>query len=177
MSKSRRIGILMLAIAGIVIVGWLARESKHFMHNWSVEREGKLRAEAVKLSVDKVVDGMAFCSVVIKNTGNQSWTQDQNYFALGVFERNIARSRVEKIKFVDGTNRFVIHKDIAPGESWEANFQVTLPKRGAATLHFQMVQEGVTWFGQEKTVEIIIRGTGPPADPAGGLSMLLTIII
>lgn len=139
---------------------WIVREGKHYMHYCNVGTEGKLKADIVRLSVNATENSEAILTATIKNSGTQAWVQSTNYFALGVFERNPLGRRVEVLQFSNGTNRVIVSKEIRSGEVWEVS--TSIKNCPDSALHFQMVQEGITWFGQEKsTTAIRIQAASP----------------
>ena len=93
-------------------------------------------------------------TVRVKNTSNVVWwlrggTNDRPdnkfYIALGNHWLDKDGKRVEEIEGHNG-----IPKDLTPGEEAEMTLQITAPKqRGDYILEVDMVQEGVSWFGDK----------------------------
>jgi hypothetical protein len=139
--------VILLVVAAVPALFWLAHEYRHRQRYRQLEARGELRSD-VHVEVKGIADGLYEGRVVVVNTGSQEWTQGEHYFAVGVFERDITLSRVEKVQYTNGTNRLIIHADVAPGDRWESDFSIKLPA-SKPVLHFQIVKEGVTWFGKE----------------------------
>jgi hypothetical protein len=85
--------------------------------------------------------------VVMQNTGANSWTAAQGY----------------KLGFVGDNPPFGpgrIHLDpsasIAPGQQYRFTFTLTPTASGAFTLRYEMLREGVTWFGQSSSVSVTV---------------------
>lgn len=156
--QSIAVAVVVIVLACALLGPWAVREGRHYLHYQALDREGKFKSEFVSLTTTSAPDGTLTLAASVRNSGTQSWTQGEQYFALGVFER-VGTRRVENVKFSDGTNRVIAHKDIAPGEIWQLT--AAIKAEGARTLHFQMVQEGVTWFGQEKNVSAREQTAGP----------------
>ena len=143
--------IVAFAISLTPIRPWLEREVKHYVRYKKVAASG-MNATVI-VSVNSIKNGVADCSAVITNTGTQLWPQDKQYFALGIFERNSQFDRVEtNIKLIDGSNRVIIHQNVSPGTTVPLNFKVAIPSTEPCVFHCQMVQENVTWLGQEVEV-------------------------
>jgi len=84
--------------------------------------------------------------ITIKNTGLMSWTA-QNAVRLGIGYNGSNGGRVH---LPDGVT-------ITRGESYTFTYAVTAPSSGNMSLSFQMVQDGVAWFGAVKSVSIPVK--------------------
>ena len=95
-------------------------------------------------------------SVTMRNNGTNTWTPDARY-KLGA--QNPADSTIWNI------NRVLVPHTVAPGESVTFNFNIKAP--GVArnyNFQWQMLQEGVAWFGQLTPNLIVTVGTlAPPS--------------
>ncbi|MEI6144666.1 MAG: hypothetical protein WCP91_03665 [Candidatus Berkelbacteria bacterium] len=157
MSTGRWICVAAAAIFVLALAAFGVREIRHRNHYRVVEKEGKLLAELSPMVIHGVAGREVTGSIEVRNIGSLSWVPQKNYFALGVFERSPIGTRTERLMFSNGANRLVVEGAVNPkGKLWKADFVIDLPDPGKYILHFQMVEEGVTWFGQEVTVPITI---------------------
>ncbi len=155
-------GILVLIVAGVLVSVFIIRvEIAHGLHYLLVKKDGQLKAQFVQLELPHqgVAGETLPCHIAIKNTGSKKWTLGENYFALGVFERSSGKRVEDRILFSNETNRIIVPEEgVAPGETWRIDCAVVVrPQPDHITLHFGMVQEGVTWFYfDEKSVRVSI---------------------
>ena len=77
-------------------------------------------------------------SVSMKNTGTNTWTSGSAY-SLG--------SQNPQDNSAWGTNRVAMPASTAPGSTATFSFNVTAPAFGSYNFQWQMVQDGVAWFG------------------------------
>ena len=95
-------------------------------------------------------------SVTLRNNGTNTWTPDARY-KLGA--QNPADSTIWNI------NRVLVPHAVAPGESVTFNFNIRAPAVARNyNFQWQMLQEGVAWFGQ-LTPNLIVT-VGPLAPPS-----------
>ncbi|GDY22131.1 hypothetical protein LBMAG56_34780 [Verrucomicrobiota bacterium] len=95
-------------------------------------------------------------SVVLRNTGSNAWSEVAKY-RLG--------SQNPLDNFTWGRARVLLPGDVAPGQEVAFNFPVTSPLTpGTYAFEWQMVQEGVTVFGQRSaTVSVTVAPAGDDA--------------
>jgi hypothetical protein len=157
----KRILIVVLCMASIPFG---VRELRHFCHYHAVERAGKLRAEFVDVLIPCTVapNAIVHCRVTIKNTGTQSWSRGTQYMALGLFARSMLQDRQPPVLCVVGStnaDRIIVPENpVSNGQVWNVAFQLNAPsKPGRYVIRLQMVQEGVTWFGEEREEAITVE--------------------
>jgi hypothetical protein len=94
-------------------------------------------------------------AVKVKNTSNAIWWQrggetndrPDNKFYIALGNRWLDKDG-KPTSETEGHNGII--KDLKPGEEIEMPLQITAPKQpGDYTLNLDMVQEGVTWFGEK----------------------------
>jgi PKD repeat protein len=99
------------------------------------------------------------------NTGDTTWRAGSAHrlgataanqlawsaFACGGYARSVQDARA------------YVCRDVAPGESHDFQFSVTLPSSGSAVLSVRMVQDGVQWFGETQAFTIATTGACPNA--------------
>ena len=93
---------------------------------------------------DNMVAGRQYdASVTLRNTGTATWSEAAHY-RLG--------SQGPQDNANWGPSRVFLSKAVAPGESYTFDFPITAPATpGSATFQWQMVQDGVQWFGNKST--------------------------
>lgn len=95
-------------------------------------------------------------TVTLRNTGSKTWTAAEN-FRLG--SQNLADNTVW------GLSRVNVPASVANGQNATFNFNVTAPQAsGSYNFQWQMVQDGVAWFGGSATnvvVAVSISNTPP----------------
>lgn len=85
--------------------------------------------------------------ISMKNTGTQPWTKDGGY-KLGAVGDNRTW----------GATRVSVPKPIPPGEIHTFNFNVVAPtEAGSFEMPWQMLQEGVQWFGNKSTFTVAVK--------------------
>lgn len=92
----------------------------------------------------KMIRGRAYtASVTMKNTGTRTWSEGAHY-RLG--------SQNPQDNASWGLGRVQLTEPVAPGQTYTFNFPITAPN-ALGTYHFQwqMVQDGVEWFGSKST--------------------------
>jgi hypothetical protein len=113
----------------------------------------------VSQSVPIMMDaGMSYnVSITMKNTCSNTWTPDR--YKLG--------SQNPRDNVTWGTNRVYLPAgvSVAPGETHTFNFTIMTPTTpGSYNFQWQMVEEGVEWFG-ELTPNLVIDVLGSGCDP------------
>ncbi len=105
---------------------------------------------------DNIQPGETFnISIVFKNTSNTSWT-GSNLYRLG------SQSPMDNTFW--GVNRISLPNDVAPGEQVAITATLTAPvDEGLYNFQWQMVQDGVEWFGEKSTL-IFFPVLNPVAD-------------
>lgn len=173
-----------IVLIALILLAMNADEIRHGLRYLRQARSEELRAEFLRIEVPgRITAGESLaCHIAVKNSGTRAWIRDKHYFALGVFEREGGKRLEERVLFSDGTNRLIVpEKGIAPGETWQIECRVIVPSQpGNLTLHFGMVQEGVSWFlFDEKSIRITIMERTPkvPRPPAGAPTLLKSCII
>lgn len=79
-------------------------------------------------------------SVTMKNLGTTTWT-DASFYRLG------SQNPQDNTSWT-GTTRVVLNSPVAPGQQYTFSFPVTAPTTpGTYNFQWQMVQDGVQWFG------------------------------
>jgi hypothetical protein len=95
----------------------------------------------------------ASVAVTVKNTGNVTWTPAEGY-KLG--------SQSPQDNRTWGTNRIALPGPVAPGAQVTLTFNVTAPTTpGGYAFQWQMLLEGVQWFGQPtpaQTITVVVSG-------------------
>ena len=87
-------------------------------------------------------------SVTVKNTGSNTWTSSSNY-RLGALGWSYS--------FMN-TNRVHLPSSVAPNQTVTFNFTLTAPpSSGTNNIVWQMVQDGITWFGDKFIKQIIVN--------------------
>ncbi len=104
---------------------------------------------------DSISVGQTFdISVVFKNTGNKTWTSG-SYYRLGT------QAPQDNTVWL-GTNRVALPNDVAPGEQVTFVVSLTAPdKEGIFVIQFQMVQDGVEWFGEKSKIVPFVNYSNP----------------
>ena len=149
-------GVIWIVILGLIGIGAVWYIKYHDAHEY--------RAEFLELVVPtSAKTGSSLeCRVAIENTGTQPWVQGQRYFALGVFDQSKGAGRF-KLRVGNPADdaigdRAIIHTDVYPDMVWAPSFELVLPAEpGEYRVHFQMVQEGATWFGEMKEVVVCVE--------------------
>jgi predicted acylesterase/phospholipase RssA len=119
-------------------------------HRWSPPDLDTLAAEFVSqtLPFDAATGQTRQVAVTMRNTGQQTWTSGRG-FKLGALET------------ADwGTARVALPNAVPPGGQVTFTFQITAPSLPAA-YGWQMLQEGVTWFG-DTTPRAVIAAPDTP---------------
>ncbi len=116
------------------------------------------KAEFISQTVpDSISPGQTFeVSITYKNTGNKTWTSGSNY--------RLGTQAPQDNTFWNGINRVGLPHDVAPNE--EVTFTVTLTApedEGVYVLQWQMVQDGVEWFGEKSKIVPFVNNTNPNA--------------
>ncbi len=89
-------------------------------------------------------------TVTFENNGGTTWKSSDKYF-LG------SQNPIDNTTWGKGNGRFSLPKDVAPSEKVTFTLNLTAPsKTGFYNFQWQMVQEGVEWFG-EKTINLSIN--------------------
>ena len=87
--------------------------------------------------------------VTIKNIGTTTWVAG-GYYRLG--------SQSPQDNKIWGYNRKTLNRNISPGESYTFNFTLNAPDTGGSYLcSWQMVQDGVEWFGTNDFIRITVN--------------------
>ncbi|MBI5534382.1 MAG: hypothetical protein HY898_16785 [Deltaproteobacteria bacterium] len=103
--------------------------------------------------------------ITLQNTGDTTWTQASGYY-LG--------SQNPQDNMTWGTNRFAMNPadSIAPGASYAFHATLTAPSQpGDYAFQWQVLQDGVEWFGQ-MTPNLTIQVTAQPALTCDGTEKL-----
>ncbi|MFA5926981.1 MAG: hypothetical protein WCT32_01435 [Patescibacteria group bacterium] len=157
----RRVVLVLLLAVVAPIVAYAGPDLFHLLHYRKVEAEGNLRASVISLTVPTIVEaGKPFrCKIIVKNMGSDDWRKEEHYVALGVFDRFLLSRELSDFCFIGGKNRLVVPEcPICSGKSWEITFDLLSPsKPGQYDLNLQMVKEGVTWFGEETKLSIVVE--------------------
>ena len=95
---------------------------------------------------DSITPGQTFeISVTFKNTGNKTWTSGKFY--------RCGTQAPQDNTFWNGVNRVAIPKDVPPGQKVTFTTSLTAPEdEGIFVIQFQMVQDGVEWFGKKSKI-------------------------
>jgi len=107
-------------------------------------------AEFMAWSVPHRMDAgaRANVSVTFRNTGLTTWSAANGY-------RVGSQNPHDGLTW--GTSRAEIPSSVAPGETVTVTFQIRAPARaGEYAFQWRLLQEGVTWFGEPTTSEIVI---------------------
>lgn len=108
---------------------------------------------------------VAAASVQMRNTGNTTWTAAEAY-RLG------SQNAPDNMRW--GLNRVAVPGSVAPGQIATFNFSITGPTpsagggEGMRAFQWQMVRDGVTWFGELTPNTGIWLDAGPDPDQCGG---------
>jgi len=163
--RFRSLLVVLLVIAAALSGPYLVREASHWRHYRQLEQRGEYKAKILELNVPASTKSgtPVKCLVAIRNTGTQPWLEGVQYFALGVYDQDKGKGRFAirtvkpKLPADDAIgDRLIVHNDIYPEMVWAPSFELVLPAEpGEYRVHFQMVQEGATWFGEMK--EVMVR--------------------
>lgn len=83
-------------------------------------------------------------SVTMKNTGTNTWT------AAGLYR--LGSQNPQDNTSWAGTNRVILNTSVAPGQQYTFTFPAKAPAvPGTHNFQWQMVQDGVEWFGEKST--------------------------
>jgi len=121
---------------------------------------------------DTITAGGEFkAHVTVKNTGSATWT-----------EKDLIRLGVEGT--ATGNNRAHLPAGVSvrSGESYTFTYTAAAPSSGDLILNFQMVKDGVCWFGDVKTITIKTReaqiiSSTVPAKVLAGQSQDFTVTV
>ncbi len=94
--------------------------------------------------------------VTVKNTGNVPWNL-ANAYEVRINDRNSeAKWQSQGAPITSPLTR------VMPGDAYEFNLALTAPlNSGSHTLNLQMLQEGVNWFGEMKSLTINVQPNPP----------------
>ena len=96
------------------------------------------------------------CSVYVRNTGFDLWTSTNNY-KFGQADSDTKIFGPGRYYFNDIENENDLYLGIFKGRPVKFNVEVVAPEiYGVYETHWQMVQEGVAWFGEELTNTIYV---------------------
>lgn len=154
MKRSLKVVLIIACIVSVFLLPVILREAGHWQHYRTLEKEGELRSEIVVLKAPKALapQEKGQCEIEITNLGTTTWTADKN-FRLGGFERSLLQDRIEPPQL--GPPRIEVKGEVQQGEIWEVSFDIeALDKEGLYRLHLQMLQENVTWFGDEAVIDV-----------------------
>ncbi len=108
--------------------------------------------------------GRARVTLTLRNAGTSTWTADEG-FKLGA----VGDGAGEAARFGPGRFRLPAGARIAPGQTHRFEIDITAPSTaGRLSPSWQMVHEGVRWFGAVATATIDVR----PPPPGGTLRPL-----
>lgn len=116
--------------------------------------------------IHTVASGKSYAvSVTYKNTGDTTWTS--NTFKLGVLDPSPqAQDPLANTQWNSGRVALAAGETVAPQATKTFNFTITAPAsvnpKDTRYIQYQMVQEGVEWFG-EKTPTVTIEVFYTPA--------------
>ena len=120
---------------------WIANPE---LHPWRTASNNN--AAFVRQTVPaKIAQGATtFTTIVMRNSGLTTWQASRQY-ALG------SQSPADNV--IWGTSRQALTSDVSPGS--EATFNLPITLTGAATFQWQMVQDGVEWFGDKSNATVV----------------------
>jgi uncharacterized repeat protein (TIGR01451 family) len=101
-------------------------------------------------------------TVTFKNTGSKTWRSADNYYVGSVCP---SRDRIDMF-MGDIGSRAALTSDVQPGQEVSISFSVQSNTAGTFSVCYQMVQEGVEWFGDVSATNTISVRT----DSGGGTS-------
>ncbi len=107
--------------------------------------------------------------VVVQNTGSTTWDASTK---LGTTEPR-DRASAHAAPTWDAPDRVAtVQGEVAPGETYRFDFELLTAEPGVITETFGLVQEGVTWFGDQDgpadaaiVIEVDVRAAGADPDP------------
>lgn len=114
---------------------------------------------AISISGNPVYAGRTYpATVSLRNDGTSTWTSSDLY-KLG--------SQDPQDNTVWGTNRVNLPvSSVSPGNSTTFNFNVTAPQTtGQQSFNWQMVHEGITWFGSKCVYNVPVSSPPPLLPP------------
>jgi MYXO-CTERM domain-containing protein len=135
-----------------------------------VEQSFPLSSDPFELAPGTVVEGY----LELRNVGSETWRPGQTF--LGTTEPRDGASAMEGPDWISPSRAATIDRVVAPGATGRFNFSVRAPAvAGDYPQFFNVVQEGVAWFGDDggppdRWIEIritVVPGTDPDADGDG----------
>ena len=121
-------------------------------------------------------------SMVVRNTGDASWTAGQNYKLGQTDADTTAFVTGKRLLLNDRQDEIPIYGGIFRGRPKTFTFTLRAPPtNGVFTTHWRLIQEGAAWFGEELTVTITVGGPAQTQSiPNGGFetnSIGTTVVI
>jgi len=121
-------------------------------------------------------------SIAMQNTGTATWTSAQNY-RLGAQnpQDNTTWGNTMVVNTSNGpvtVGRVALPTSVAPGQQVAFSFNVTAPTvPGTYNFQWEMLQEGVAWFGDKSlNVAVVVSSGVPTFTPTGGpIGTVLTL--
>ncbi len=104
----------------------------------------------------------ATANVTVRNTGNATWTTADGYKLGAIGDSDPLHPGDARVWLGDADA-------VAPGGSYEFNVDlVGPPSAGTYTTDWQMVHEGIAWFGGTSTHDVTVNGSGDTGNPDTG---------
>lgn len=128
----------------------------HEAHPWSPARGDDAFFESQDVPLELPAGGSATVSVVFVNVGTTTWDPAAGY-RLG------SQDPPDNLNW--GLGRVGLAAPVHPGGSARFTFEIKAPSTpGALRFGWQMLQEGVRWFGEAgQSVDIVVTPLGEPA--------------
>jgi hypothetical protein len=94
--------------------------------------------------------------VRVLNTGDTTWSAGARHRLGATPSNQLVWSSFPCGGYVNSPqdSRVYLCRDVAPGQPYDFQFNVTLPSSGSAVLSVRMVQDGVEWFGETQAFSI-----------------------
>jgi len=116
-------------------------------------------AEAVSVSIpsELACRAAATASIEMRNTGTTTWTRAAGYKLGAVDDADPLYGPDTRVWLPEGV-------EVAPGSTTTFTFELRAPAEEAVyTTDWQMVREGVRWFGAQVSRDVAVTCTAPPA--------------
>lgn len=136
--------------AVVVLQGYTLKDTIMIPDDLDKSDSDSLQAQIISHSAPKTVnaDETHNIDITVKNTGDEKWSEKSN-IRLGIWQDGVDHGY--RIYIPEGT-------EISPGEEYTFTLSgFVAPPRDSTYLEFQMLQEGITYFGEKERVDIQVN--------------------